>query len=71
MRLSEVDKNNTKDIWEEKLEIQLAKLTECQKSKNLDSCFKCEAFFYCETRDAYVKAVYESMNKGHGGGFEF
>lgn len=68
--MSENDKNS-KDIWEEKMEIELNKLTECQKSKGLDSCMKCEQMFDCKTREIYVKAVYESMNKGRGGGFEF
>jgi hypothetical protein len=32
---------------------------------------KCEVLLSCELREAYVKAVYDSMNKGTGGGFEF
>jgi len=32
------------------------------KTKELNSC---------QLRDNYVKAVYESMSKGAGGGFEF
>jgi hypothetical protein len=32
---------------------------------------KCEKMFGCEIRELYVKAVYESMNKGRSGGFEF
>jgi hypothetical protein len=59
------------DIWEEKLKIELENLQVCQKSNNLDSCFNCEKIFDCTIRGMYVKAVYESMNKGHGGGFEF
>lgn len=69
--LSEISEIVEKDAWEEKLEVELDRLTECQKSKELDSCSKCELMFDCETREAYVKAVYESMNKGHSGGFEF
>jgi hypothetical protein len=68
--LSEIDKSS-KDTWEEKLEIELNKLAECQKSKGYDSCMKCEKMFGCEIRELYVKAVYESMNKGRSGGFEF
>lgn len=32
---------------------------------------KCDFILECELREIYVKAVYESMNKGSGGGFEF
>jgi len=32
---------------------------------------KCIKILECEIRDKYIKAVYESMNKGSGGGFEF
>lgn len=69
--LSEISEIVEKDAWEDKLEIELDKLIECQKSKGLDSCSKCELMFDCEVREAYVKAVYESMNKGQSGGFEF
>jgi len=31
----------------------------------------CDKLFECALRDEYVKAVYESMSKGQGGGFEF
>ncbi len=48
-----------------------SKLQECQKDKELNSCFKCRLMFDCETRKEYVKAVYESMSLGQGGGFEF
>ena len=30
-----------------------------------------EEIFNCKTKEEYVKKVYESMNKGAGGGFEF
>jgi hypothetical protein len=59
------------DKWEELLEVQINIIKECQISKNLNSCTPCEAIIECETRKAYIKAVYESMNKGSGGGFEF
>ena len=63
--------NKQKDKWELALEEKLILLQECQKSKNLNSCLKCELVIGCELRNSYVKAVYESMNKGQGGGFEF
>ncbi len=59
------------DEWNLKLEAALKELQECQKSKTLNSCTPCECFFECEVRKKYVIAVYESMNKGSGGGFEF
>jgi len=31
----------------------------------------CEKLLECEVRDDYIKAVYDSMSKGAGGGFEF
>ena len=46
-------------------------LKDCQKDKNVNSCLKCEEIIGCKIRNEYVNAVYESMNKGKGGGFEF
>ncbi|NQY54365.1 MAG: hypothetical protein HRT42_12435 [Campylobacteraceae bacterium] len=60
-----------KDEWEKKLEIKTKELKACQNSFGFKSCFSCEKFFDCELRKKYVKAVYESMNKGSSGGFEF
>ena len=59
------------DEWELKLEEQLKVLQSCQNNKGFNSCNPCEQFFECELRKKYVIAVYESMNKGSGGGFEF
>lgn len=59
------------DIYEQELKAKKALLQECQNAKNVDSCMKCEKTFECEIRKTYVKAVYESMAKGQGGGFEF
>ena len=63
--------NKTLDKWEEALEKQLVILKECQDKKELDSCMKCPEILDCKIRLDYVNAVYESMNKGTGGGFEF
>ena len=60
-----------KDQWELALDKQLAILQECHNTHNIDSCMKCDKILKCQIRDTYVKAVYESMNKGSGGGFEF
>ncbi|TLP35827.1 hypothetical protein [Arcobacter arenosus] len=62
---------NHKDEWDVKLDVKLEELNQCQKSNNLSSCTPCNKFFECELRKKYVIAVYESMNKGSGGGFEF
>ncbi len=59
------------DEWEEALERQLTVLKECQEKKELNSCMKCSEILECKIRLQYVNAVYESMNKGTGGGFEF
>ena len=69
----ETNQENEKvlDEWEEELERQLLILQECQSQKELDSCMKCAEILECEVRLNYVNAVYESMNKGTGGGFEF
>ena len=60
-----------KDSFEKELEAKKELLQACQKSKNVFTCSDCEKMFECDTRKSYVKAVYESMAKGHGGGFEF
>lgn len=61
----------TIDEWELKLDKKLLELNECQKNNGLTSCNPCNNFFDCELRKKYVISVYESMNKGSGGGFEF
>jgi hypothetical protein len=65
--------NNTQefDKWELALIKEKDNLKECQTSQGLNSCIPCEKIFNCDIRKTYVKAVYESMNKGSGGGFEF
>lgn len=57
--------------WELLLEEKTEELKACQQAKGLKSCLSCEKVNDCELRDSYVKAVYESMSKGAGGGFEF
>ena len=60
-----------KDEFELELERQREILQACQREKGLSSCFACEAMFECKTRKKYVDAVYSSMSKGDGGGFDF
>ena len=59
------------DRWQQALEEKRAQLQKCQQDRGLKSCLGCEKVFECELRDGYVNSVYESMNKGQGGGFEF
>jgi len=61
----------TQDKWQILLDEQLKILQECQKQQNLDSCLICPKVLDCTTREEYIRAVYSSMNKGEGGGFEF
>ena len=46
-------------------------LKTCQESNNLKSCMQCTSFLDCNLRKQYVLSVYNSMNKGNTGGFEF
>jgi len=59
------------DEWEIKLQSKLRELKSCQEKQQLKSCLLCPQIHQCELRDSYVHAVYSSMNKGAGGGFEF
>jgi len=59
------------DSYQDRLDETKESLQRCQDEKNIDSCMKCEKTFECETRKDYVDAVYESMSRGEGGGFEF
>ncbi len=59
------------DEWDIKLDEKIVELKTCQESNSLKTCSDCNKFFECELRKRYVIAVYESMNKGSGGGFEF
>ena len=60
-----------KDKWELALDVQVQVIQQCQSDKNLSTCSLCSEFIPCPTRQTYIKSVYESMNKGSGGGFEF
>ena len=58
--------NNSQEIVIDEWDIKLD-----NKIVELKTCSDCDKFFDCELRKKYVIAVYESMNKGAGGGFEF
>lgn len=59
------------DSFEAKLQEKTKELKSCQEEKEYTSCMNCDSFISCPIRKAYVSAVYESMNKGNSGGFEF
>lgn len=59
------------DDWNKVLDEQIIIVQKCQKEKQFRSCISCLEICDCEVRKNYVKAVYESMNKGSEGGFEF
>jgi len=69
--MEEINTPLKKDKWQETLDAEIVLLKQCQKDNNLNSCMQCSKLLDCETRDRYIKIVYESMNKGSGGGFEF
>jgi len=59
------------DQWQITLKQKKNELERCQQEKHLTSCLKCEKILDCTVRDSYIEAVYDSMNKGKSGGFEF
>ncbi|MBK1964089.1 hypothetical protein [Campylobacter novaezeelandiae] len=60
------------DNFEKNLQQNKEKLENCQRTKNLTSCYNCPEIFTCQTRKNYVDAVYNSMSKGKNeGGFDF
>lgn len=61
----------TLDEWQIILVQKKVELESCQEKHQVTSCLKCDKLLNCEIRDAYIKAVYDSMSKGKGGGFEF
>jgi len=63
--------DTTLDEWQILLIQKKSELESCQKEYQVSSCLKCEKLLNCTTRDSYIKAVYDSMSKGEGGGFEF
>ncbi len=63
--------DSSKDKWELKLEEKTIELKSCQEKRGVKSCLECLELLNCKIRDSYVHAVYSSMNKGAGGGFEF
>ena len=59
------------DRFEQLLDTAKGRLQECQVQHGVASCYHCAQCLGCETRRAYVQAVYDSMSKGETGGFDF
>lgn len=59
------------DEWQIVLKQKKSELETCQAEHLVKSCMSCEKLLDCQVRDSYIKAVYDSMSKGAGGGFEF
>jgi multimeric flavodoxin WrbA len=59
------------DAWQIALVSKKTQLETCQTEHQVSSCMQCTKLLDCEIRDDYIKAVYDSMSKGAGGGFEF
>ncbi len=69
--MQENAQENIPNQWDIALVKKKEELQACQIAKELHSCLQCELVLSCELRDAYVISVYESMNRGDSGGFEF
>jgi hypothetical protein len=59
------------ELYKERLKQQIELVKKCQNEHKINSCLKCEKIIGCEIRKTYINAVYQSMNKGDSGGFEF
>jgi len=60
-------------LAERELELKRQKkiLEAHMKELGISSEMDCPDFPNCPIQEAYVRAVYQSMNKNQGGGFEF
>ena len=70
-KLKSIMETKKLDRYEQALVEATETLKKCQEEKRTSSCLQCKEIIGCKVRNHYVKAVYESMNKGQGGGFEF
>jgi len=70
-----MDENSTNekilDEWELELKKQKKLLEAHMKEMGITSEMDCPNFPNCPVQEKYVEAVYNSMSKGAGGGFEF
>ena len=59
------------DEWELELKKQKKLLEAHMKELGITTEMNCPDFPNCKVQEKYVEAVYNSMSKGAGGGFEF
>lgn len=59
------------DSFSQHLSDEIRILQSCQQENNLHSCMPCDSFLSCQKRKDYVKAVYDNLNKGQDGAFDF
>ena len=59
------------DEWELELKKQKKLLEAHMKELGITTEMNCPDFPNCKFQEKYVEAVYNSMSKGAGGGFEF
>ena len=64
-------KEKVLDEWEIELKKQKKILEAHMKELGITSAMDCPDFPNCKVQEKYVEAVYNSMSKGAGGGFEF
>ena len=64
-------KTKEPDQYELALIRKKEELQACQSNQEVPSCYECEKLLDCDLRREYVDAVYRSMHKDKGGGFEF
>ncbi len=64
-------KEKVLDEWELELKKQKKILEAHLKELGITSEMDCPDFPHCKIQEKYVEAVYNSMSKGAGGGFEF
>lgn len=57
--------------FEKELDKKLGELSACQQNMGVESCMGCDEIIGCEIRAKYVDAVYQSMNGGSSGTFDF
>ena len=69
--MQDTENEQQRDKWQVALDAEILIVKQCQINNNITSCMSCDKILNCATRDKYIKVVYESMNKGSGGGFEF
>ncbi|RDU71956.1 hypothetical protein CQA66_05710 [Helicobacter aurati] len=67
----EDSQNTQRDSYTQMLLSSKQELQQCQNQHGFSSCMQCHSIFECQVRTRYVNAVYESMNRGQVGDFDF